>query len=152
MTKKTGKEIEGDVFALLRSSYLITGRDGVAGIGGSMYRKGMRPRDSREEDLVVIFTAGTSTQFQEGVVTLNIYVPDIYQKNGLPEENGERCEQIERLAQDTVDLLTAGVSDYLFSVERSRVIHTQREEAIHQSFIVVPLSFRYYGSPKLKGE
>ena len=147
---KTGKEIERDVFTLLKSSLIVTGRgvigavDRVDGINGGVYRSGQRPRDSKLEDMVVIFTTATSSQFQEGVVTLNIYVPDIYPYNdGVPRENGLRCEQLERLAQDSVDALTADLSDYLFSVEPSRVIHTQREEEIHQSFVVVPLFFRF---------
>lgn len=145
MTKKTGKEIEGDVFRLLRSSYIVTGKDDVEGICGSVYRSGQRSLDAVTEDMVVIFTTATSTQFQEGVVTLNIYVPDIYPKNnGIPRENGARCEQIERLAQDSVDALSASQSDYLFSIESSRVIHTVRDEQIHQSYVVVPLAFKYF--------
>ena len=144
MTKRTGKEIERDVYSLLRRSYIVTGKDGVPGIGGSVYRSGQRPRDSKGEDMVVIFTTATSTQFQEGVVTLNVYVPDIFPTTGIPREDGARCEQIERLAQDSVDALTADRSDYLFGIERSRVIHTLRDDTIGQSFVVVPLSFRYF--------
>lgn len=144
MTRKTGKEIERDVYTLIRQSYLVTGRDGVPGIRGSICRSGQRPADSKAEDCVVIFTTATSEQFQEGVVTLNIYVPDIYPTTGLPREDGARCEQLERLAQDTVDALTADRTNYLFAIERSRVIHTLRDEAIHQSFVVVPLSFKYF--------
>lgn len=147
---KTGKEIERDVFTLLQTSYIVTGKGEVGaagrvdGINGGVYRANQRPRDSKLEDMVVIFTAATSRQFQEGVVTLNIYVPDIYPFNdGLPRENGERCEQLERLAQDSVDALTASLSDYLFCVEPNRSIHTQREDEIHQSFVVVPLFFRF---------
>lgn len=143
MTKRTGKEIEGDIFRLMRSSFIVTGKDGVPGIGGKVYRAGQRERDSKAEDMIVIFTTATSTQVQEGVVTLNIYVPDIYPKTGIPRENGKRCEEIERLAQDSIDALTADKSNYLFRVERSRVIHTLRDEALHQSFVVVPIYFKY---------
>lgn len=146
MTRRTGKEIERDVYTLIRQSYIVTGKDGVPGIRGSVYRFGQRPKDSKAEDCVVIFTTATSEQFQQGVVTLNIYVPDIYPKTGVPREDGARCEQIERLAQDSVDALTADRSDYLFSIERSRVIHTLREEEIGQSYVVVPLSFRRFQS------
>lgn len=147
---KTGKEIESDVFSLLQSSLIVTGKGEkgtpgrIEGINGGSYRPDQRPRDSKLEDMVVIFTTGTSTQFQRGVVTLNIYVPDIYPYgDGIPHENGARCEEIERLAQDTVDALVASLSDYLFSIERSRCIHTQRDEEIHQSFVVVPLFFKF---------
>lgn len=138
---KTGKEIEGDILALVRNSYIKTGKDGTPGIGGSVYRATMRPRDSREEDMTVMFTTATAEQTQVGVVTLNVYVPDLVNRiNGVTAENGARCEQIERLAQATVDYLKADKSDYLFSLERA--IHTQRDADIEQSFIVIPLRFK----------
>lgn len=143
---KTGKEIEGDVLALMRRSYIVTGRDSgsgnIPGIRGGVYRATMRPRDSKAEDMTVMFTTATAEQVQEGVVTLNIFVPDILNRaNGVTAEDGERCEQIERLAQDSVDWLKADKSNYLFSLERA--IHTNRNPEISQSFVVVPLRFRY---------
>lgn len=68
---KTGKQIQGDIYQLLKDSTLYTL------ISGEVYRNGYRPRDSRKEDAVVTFTAGFPTEIQEGVVTVNIYVPDI---------------------------------------------------------------------------
>lgn len=142
---KTGKEIESDVLALMRTSYIVTGKgEGnarVPGIGGGVYRATMRPRDSRAEDLTVQFTTATAEQFQEGVVTLNIYVPDLLNHaNGVTSEDGARCQQLERLAQDSVDWLKADKSAYLFSLERA--IHTTRDVEISQSFVVVPLRFK----------
>ena len=140
---KTGKEIEGDILGLLRSSYIITGKDGISGIRGEVYRGGLRPRDSKKEDLIVIFTTANAAQFQEGVVTLNIYVPYIRNgRNGVMVENGQRCEQIERLAQDSVEWLKADKSDYLFSLQRA--IHTQQDDAIEQSYIVVAVHFKQF--------
>ena len=138
---KTGKEIEGDILALLRSSYIVTGKAGVPGIGGGVYRATMRPRDSRAEDMTVMFTTATAQQTQVGIVTVNVYVPDLLNRaNGVTSEDGARCEQIERLAQDSVDWLKADKSDYLFSLERA--IHTNRDPEISQSFVVVPLRFK----------
>ena len=68
---KTGKQIQGDIRKLLMDSTLYTK------ISGEVYRNGYRPRDSRREDAVVIFTAGMPEQIQTGVVTINIFVPDI---------------------------------------------------------------------------
>lgn len=67
---KTSKQIQGDIYRLLMDSTLHEQ------ITGEVYRKGMRPRDSRKEDAVVIFTAGLADQIQTGVVTVHIYVPD----------------------------------------------------------------------------
>ena len=91
---KTSKQVQGDVYKLLRDSTLYTM------ISGEVYRSGMRPRDSRLEDAVVIFTAGLPTQIQTGIVTVNIFVPDIDPyDNGVLVEDSERTEEVERLAQ-----------------------------------------------------
>ena len=143
MMKRTGKEIEGDVLRLLRDSVIVTGDGQRAGISGSVYRQGLRPRDSQEEDMIVIFTTASADQFQQGVVTVNIYIPDILNsKTGVSVENGRRCEEVERLTQDAVDALTARRSNYLFGLERA--IHTTRDIEINQSFVVAHLQFKYY--------
>ena len=135
---KTGKQIQGDIYQLLKDSTLYTL------ISGEVYRNGYRPRDSRKEDAVVTFTAGFPTEIQEGVVTVNIYVPDIdpYQ-NGVLVEDGARTEELELLAQAWVDSLTAEVSCYKFELHET--IYTEEEAEIGQHFVVVKLRYRYYG-------
>ena len=95
---KTSKQIKGDVYRLLQDSVL----SGM--ISGEVYRSGYRPRDSNREDAVVIFTTGLPDEVQTGVVTVNIYVPDtdLY-GNGVLVEDGQRTEEIERLANDWVN-------------------------------------------------
>ncbi len=133
---KTGQQIVTDLIALLRGSTL------ASGVNGAVYRSGTRPRDSRAEDVVVIFTAGDGAQFQSGVVTLNIFVPYIPVGNdGVLYEDSERCEEIEALAQSTVDDLTADRSNYRFRLRDT--IHTQQDDEINQSFVVVRLSFQH---------
>ena len=101
---KTGKQVQGDVYQLLKDSTLYTM------ISGDVYRNGYRPRDSRLEDAVVIFTAGLPNQIQTGVVTVNIFVPDIDPyDNGVFVEDGQRTEALERLAAEWVYSLTAEV-------------------------------------------
>ncbi len=135
---KTGKQIQGDIYQLLKDSTLYTM------ISGEVYRKGYRPRDSRLEDAVVTFTAGFPTEIQEGVVTVNIYVPDIDPyENGVLVEDGERTEQLELLAQAWVDSLTAEVSCYKFELQQT--IYTEEESEISQHFVVVKLKYRYFG-------
>ena len=64
---KTSKQVQGDIYRLLRDSVLYTQ------ITGEVYREGLRPRDSRKEDAVVIFTTGVPDEIETGVVTVNIY-------------------------------------------------------------------------------
>ena len=69
--KKTSKQVQTDIIDLLQNSEL------AAEVTGEIYRKGYRPRDSRKEDIIVIFTTGLPDEIQTGVVTVNIYLPDI---------------------------------------------------------------------------
>ena len=134
---KTGHQIETDIYGFLKES------DFVGALTGGLYRKGQRPPDSRLEDCVVIFTTADGEQIQRGTVTINVYVPDIYPyKNGVPVENIARCEEIEGLLQTWLDSMTAEVSGYLFHLKAA--IHTQREETIHQSFVVARIDFKYF--------
>lgn len=135
---KTGKQVQGDIYQLLKDSTLYTM------ISGDVYRNGYRPRDSRLEDAVVIFTAGLPDQIQTGVVTVNIYVPDIDPyDNGVFVEDGQRTEELERLAQAWFDSLTAEVSCYKFKLMQT--IYTEEEAEIKQHFIVVKLGYEYFG-------
>ena len=135
---KTGHQIQRDIYEMLKGSTL------VSSLSGGIYRAGLRPRDSQLEDLVVIFTAADAEQVQEGVVTLNLYVPDIYPfDNGVSVEDVARCEALEGLMDGQVEAMTADKSNYLFSLKSA--VHTDRDEDIHQSFIVARLSFRYFG-------
>ena len=133
---KTGKQIQSDVLALLKSSSL------PALISGKVYRKGYRPRDSKAEDAIVILTAGLPGQLQTGVVTINIYVPDIDPyENGVLVENGQRCETLEKAASDWVDSLTVAVSNYKFKLQQT--IYTEEEPETQQHFVVVKLKYEY---------
>ena len=132
----TAHKVQDDIMALLRESELV---DYVT---GEVYRKGYRPRDSRKEDIVVIFVTGTPEQVERGAVTLNIYVPDITPyNNGVYVEDGLRVSQIEHLADLWVQSLKARRTNYLFNLLRT--ISTMREETTHEHFVVVQLVYTY---------
>lgn len=133
--QKTGSQVQEDVFRFLKESELSKA------ISGKVYKDDTRPRDSRKEDAVVVFTAGIPGEIQEGVVTINIHVPDLKPfRNGVTAKDVRRCGEIEALAQAWVESLTAAKSPYLFSLQES--IHTVADDAISQHFIVVKLNFR----------
>jgi hypothetical protein len=136
---KTGKQIQGDVYKMLQGSLLAEELD------GGVYRNGYRPRDSRKEDAIVTFTAGLAdTEVQTGVVTINIYVPDIDPyDNGVWVEDGERTEEVERLAQDWVDDLTADRSCYKFELRQT--ICTYEEAETREHFVCIKLGYSYFG-------
>nr|DAZ26240.1 MAG TPA: hypothetical protein [Caudoviricetes sp.] len=134
---KTAKQVQTDIIALLRGSELATE------ISGGVYRNGLRPRDSRLEDAVVIFTTGLPDEIETGVVTVNIYVPDIDPyENGVLVEDGERTETLEILAQGWVDSLLGSGTNYVFELRQT--IYTEAEPDIKQHFVVVKLGYRLY--------
>lgn len=134
---KTSRQVQGDIYRLLRDSTLYSM------ISGEVYRGGQRPRDSKLEDAVVIFTTGLATQIQVGVVTINIYVPDIDAfDNGVLVEDSQRTQEIEELAQQWVDSLTTAISCYRFELQQT--IMTDADEEIHQHFVVVKLRYEYF--------
>lgn len=141
---KTAKQIQGDIIALL------DGSDLVAQLSGKVYRgtpeSSYRPRNSKLEDLVVIFTEGTPEQVEFGTVTLNIYVPDIDPfDDGVLVEDGRRTEELEQAADNWVNSLTCDRSCYKFKLRQT--IHTQHNPDLQQHFVVVKLGYEYYSEP-----
>lgn len=134
---KTGKQIQGDIYSLILKSEISTE------ISGSVYRNGYRPRDSPREDIIVTFTAGQPGQEQTGIVTVNIYVPDIDpDSNGTYVEDGQRTEQLEILAQKWIDSMNAAtMPPYRFKLKNT--IYTEAEPDIKQHFVVVRLEYHY---------
>lgn len=135
---KTSRQIQGDVYRkLLKSPIAET-------ITGGVYREGLRPRDSPNEDAVVIFTAGVTGDIQSGVVTINIFVPDIDPyDNGVLTEDSARTEEIERAAQRWVDSLSTRDSNYRFRLQQT--ITTDEAPERHEHFIVVRLEYDFFG-------
>lgn len=138
---KTAKQVQTDIIALLQGSEL------AAEISGGIYRgnsqSNYRPRDSRLEDAVVIFTAGLPDEIQTGVVTVNVFVPDTDPyDNGVLVEDGQRTETLEILAQRWVDSLLGSGTNYVFELKQT--IYTEAEPAINQHFVVVKLGYRLY--------
>lgn len=133
---KTEKDIQTDFYTLLKGSDL------VAMVNGIVYRDGFRPRDSKKEDIVIIYSAGEDDgEIQSGIVTLNIYVPDILPyKNGTMVENAARTAKIERAAQEWYESIRGVMPEYIFRLYNT--IHTTADEDINQHFVVVQVKYR----------
>jgi hypothetical protein len=136
---KTGKQIQGDIISLLCDSDL------AKTVNGKIYRFGYRPHDSKAEDIIVVFTTGIPDQIQTGIVTLNIYVPDIEDEDtdsGVMREDDRRCEALEIAACEWAESLTAGRSDYRFTLQQT--IYTEEEPEISQHFVVIKLKYELF--------
>ncbi|MFI3322065.1 MAG: hypothetical protein R3Y50_06020 [Rikenellaceae bacterium] len=139
--KLTAKQILHDVYTRLRNSTFASQLSGDVYKQSSPKSKSPRPRDSKLEDAIVIFTTGDADQIQQGIVTINIYVSDINPySNGVYEEDGQRCEDIEVMANEWAETLIEESNDYLF--ELGQAIYTEAEPDINQHFIVIKLKYK----------
>lgn len=129
--KKTGGEVESDVFAILKASTLNTT------IKGSIYKEGMRPVGANTEDAVVSFVAGLDGQIQTGVVIVNIYVPKIDNGSKVRVKDIPRCNALEKAGNTFVQSLKP--SCYKFSL--GQMIKSFPVEGIEQHFVNIKLKF-----------
>jgi hypothetical protein len=129
--RKTGSEIEQDVFDIIVSGSLSKE------IKGDVYKEGTRPKDPTSEDAVVSFHTGLDGQFQTGTVNVNIYVPNTDNGSGVLVKDTARCEYLERKADEVVRSLKP--TDYHFSL--GGIIQTFKLEDIEEYFVNVKLKF-----------
>jgi hypothetical protein len=108
---KTEKQIEKDIFRIIKASPINTM------IGGTLYRKGMRPRNAKTEDAVVAFLSGLDGQFQTGVILLNIYVPMTQNASSDKITDISRVETLEAAVKDFFD--ECSEVNYLFELRET---------------------------------
>lgn len=130
----TAERVVTDVMSLLEHSALSNE------VTGKVYREGYRPRDSRDEDIIVGFVTGTPRQVEYGAVTLHIYVADIVNADGTSLKDGRRVAQIEQLAARWVESLPPRIN-YKFRLLRT--ISTDHDEAARQHYVTVQLEYVY---------
>lgn len=128
---KTAHQILDDVVAKLKES----GIESV--ISGKIYKK-KRPDNSTSEDCVVMFKTGTDGQFQNGVVTINIYVSNVDNGQGSTVENVERTRLLESELNRICHQFTTG--EYLF--KPAIIDETWEAEEVDQHFVHLDLEFR----------
>lgn len=132
--EKTEKQIEKDVFRIIRNSELKNA------IGGTIYREGMRPKNATAEDIVVKFLTGIDGQEQSGIVLVHIYVPDIASVSG----DGELVEDITRIGQlqELANQVLSNLEDTEYLFEKDGTPKSYEAEGVEQHFINVRLHYR----------
>ena len=129
--RKTGLEIETDVYAIVSSSALKTS------ITGKIYKDGMRPINAKSEDAVVAFMTGLDGQKQTGALNLNVYVPDIDNGSGTLVKNLTRCKTLEAVCNTLIQGLIPG--EYRFGL--GAIVQTFKAEGINQHFVNCKIKF-----------
>lgn len=130
---KTEKQIERDFYLLIKQSSL------GAAIRGNIYRSEMRPADATSEDIIVKFLSGLDGQIQQGVVILNVYVPDMTMRSdGRKVEDKERVAELEELIVDFIE--HNGSTEYL--IESDLTPTSMLNEELGQHLIYARLRFQ----------
>lgn len=133
---KTSGDIKLFFYNLLKESTLKNE------VNGGLYYYGIRPRDSRLEDIIIGYTTSTAEQVQEGVVTINVHVPDIDTfANGQFVENVQRCNELQQIAQAWVDSITSR-TDYRITL--SEPIDTVYDENKQEHVVSIRIYFKVF--------
>ena len=130
--RKTASQVEADIYTLVKTSAL------KSAVNGDVYRAGMRPLNSKKEDIVVSFMTGLPGQVEVGTVTLSVFVPDM-DNNGMRVKNISRIKTLEGLCDTFANTFNAE-----YRMELGNTIQAFKAENIDQHFIDVKLKFKRF--------
>ena len=134
----TAQQLEDHLYALVKAYDW--------GVSGEVYHGGMRPRDSRLENIIVSYVSGLAGEVQSAILYVNIYVPDIDPyANGVLVQDMGRTAALEGKAQEFAATLT----DSQFKWELYGNIHTTEAIDIKQHAVVIPLQVYYCAETRL---
>ena len=129
---KTGGNIETDIYNLIAAKLKRI-------ISGDVYKSDGREKNATTEDAVIIFTGGLDGQVQEGIVTVNIYIPDIDAgSKGAKVKDTKRCREIEAALLTAIDETTT--TEY--ELTRKTIIQTFAVDEINQHFVNGKIQFK----------
>lgn len=113
---KSDAEIKSIFYSLLRSSELSEI------ISGNVY-KISRPKNSDKEDITIMILDGRNGQFQDAVVNVNIYVPDIQHGDDSFDADEVRIRELSDLSIKLLDGQVTG--EYRMSVEKQPIFQVE---------------------------
>lgn len=133
---KTQQDIEDDFYNALKNSALVNA------VNGKLYKKDLRPIDSKQEDITLIVTTIDSAQWQQGVITLLIYVNgiDLYQSQLVPDK--KRIKELSMLTLSILDELKANMANY-DGFYFFQAVTNDFDVETEQWFISAKIGFRY---------
>lgn len=129
--RKTGLQIEKDIYKMVRDSQL------ASAVSGKVYRDGTRPINSLKEDIIVSFMTGLPGDIEKGTVTVTIHVPDM-ESDGRKIKNISRLDELEKLADLFVEDHKTG--EYRMTLSNS--IQSFKTEGIDWHFIDVKIRYK----------
>ena len=127
----TSSDIEQDVYDLIQLSSLKTS------ISGKIYKSGMRPPNSKLEDVVITFLAGLGNQLQTGVVNVNTYVNNVV-LDGIHVKDTIRIKALETIIKSWI----SGIINQKYEFELDKTMQVYEVPEISQHFINTRLKFK----------
>ena len=133
---KTATQIEKDFYRLVKDSPI------AAAIGGHVFRKGTRPRNSKAEDAVVAFVSGFDGQIQDGVVVVNVFVPKKpFGKDTEPILDISRIDELSQIIRDWLKTNPAS-PEYLFPEKKRPTINDYEDPQTGETYIHTRITFK----------
>lgn len=127
---KTGAQVQTDFYHFVKKSPL------ASMVSGMVYKAPLRPHNAVSEDITVRFLTGTHGQIQNGVMIVNVFVPNI--EANVPDLG--RLETLEGAAAEWLD----GLQDFDgYSVRPDDMIKSMPYEDGKQYFVNIRLRFDY---------
>lgn len=120
---KTEIDIKDDIYRHLKDSAL------VRQTSGRLIKVGHRPLDARGEDIVIsVLESDMTSERQEALVQINVYVADQITPSGESVEDTARLRTLSRLAGEALNRVWG--EGYRFTLQKQR-IHRVAERREH---------------------
>lgn len=134
---KTEIDVEQDFYNAIKKSALMSL------VKGGIYKKEMRPFDSKDEDIIVMVSSLTMAQRQEGVMTILVYVPMVEgRSNGDMLPDKKRIGVIEKSCCELPRELVGLMPEYDgIDIYSSLVSQIDRNEEL--SYVSLKIKFSY---------
>ena len=119
---------------LTRIYRYIMGTELATTISGEVIKGKDRQVNSQNEDIVIKILANRPAQRQEAYVNVNIYVPD-KESDGHYEKNDLRCNELERLSMDLLEVFWVGDSRITCEEQTTMAVANGREHVINNKLL-----------------
>lgn len=134
---KTESQVEQDFYNGLRKTSLINN------VRGKLYKYGLRPFDSKNEDVVLRVTTLNANQLQEGVVTIMVFIKNIDgAEMGRLTPNKKRIAEVETMCLECLEELKHIMEDY-GNLRLETSIVSKYDSDTKQSFVSTRIKFSY---------
>lgn len=135
--RKTWSTIEQDFYSALQNTALANA------INGAVYKFGMRPKDSKQEDTVLKVSALDAKQLQTGTVSIITYIQPLDKSDdGWIVPNKERIAEIEELTNQLPEELMKLMPLYN-GIKLFDGVGNYEERETEESFVSVKIKFDY---------